>query len=70
MERTKTRAAYNGAGHDKRPKRSHRVGFDGLKHSHVVLRILRLDCIGPEIGDARLLGIDAFMLDLLGMSRF
>jgi hypothetical protein len=55
------KAAYNSAGHDKRPKGSHRVRFNGLHHRHVVLQVLCLDCIRLVIGDVR------FFVKVVGM---
>lgn len=60
--------AHNGAGYDKCPERSHRVGFDGLQHRHVMLCILGLNGIGLEVCDGRLLGEDDVLLHLLGMA--
>lgn len=63
-------ATYNGAGHDKRPKGSHRIGFDGLNHCHVVFCILCFDRVSLVIGNVRLFGIDDLMLDLHGLLVF
>lgn len=60
-------AAHDGARHDKRPKGSHRVGFDGLQHRHGVLCVFRLDRIRLVIGNVCLFGIDSWLLDLQGM---
>jgi len=53
--------AYNGEGHDKRPKGSHGVGSNGVQHAHVVLRVLCLDRIGLVIGDV------GFLVQVVGM---
>jgi hypothetical protein len=61
IKRKGGKAAYNREGHDKCPKGSHRVGSNGLHHSHVVLRVLCLDCIRLVIGDFR------FLIEIVGM---
>ena len=57
------KVAYNSKGHDKRPKGSHRVRSNGLHYPHVVLCVLRLDCIRLIIGDMR------FFVKIVGMFR-
>ncbi len=47
--------AHNRCGHDESPEASHGIESDGLQHSHVVFRVLRLDGIRLVCRGRRLL---------------